>query len=146
MPFNIIWILWLAVFKWRILEMGTKQISAEICHHGGIKNISIPPSSYIKHFHLKSYASQLGNPFTTLHWHPTRKHISFSNRLPSIRTVRHRGVFDKRRAIRSAVKKIKEQDSIIFLMDLHILVPDTIIQLVRKVRFHYFENIGKVWT
>jgi hypothetical protein len=60
--------------------------------------------------------------------------------------VRHRGVFDKRRAIRSAVKKIKEQDSIIFLMDLHILVPDTIIQLVRKVRFHYFENIGKVWT
>ncbi|XP_028393943.1 uncharacterized protein LOC114518197 [Dendronephthya gigantea] len=54
------------------------------------------------------------------------------SRLPSIRTVRHRGAFDKRKAIRLATKKIKDKNSIIFLMDLHIIIPDTIIQLVRK--------------
>jgi hypothetical protein len=46
-------------------------------------------------------------------------------------------VFDKRRAIQSAVKKIKDENSIIFLMDLHIIAPVSIIQLVRKVRFLY---------
>ena len=56
-----------------------------------------------------------------------------SNRLPNIRSIRQRSVFDKRRAIQSAVKKIQDQNSIIFLMDLHIVVPHTMIQLVRKV-------------
>lgn len=54
------------------------------------------------------------------------------NRLPNIRTVRHFGVFHKAKAIQSAVDTIQDPNGIIFLMDLHILAPETIISLVRK--------------
>ena len=56
------------------------------------------------------------------------------SRLPSIRTVRQFGRFHKTKAIQSAVDTIHDENSIIFLMDLHILVPNTMISLVRKVR------------
>ena len=61
--------------------------------------------------------------------------IFFSrNRLPIIRTVRNFGKFHKTKAIQTAVDTIQDQNSIVFLMDLHILVPDTMMELVRKVR------------
>lgn len=64
------------------------------------------------------------------------------NGLTKYTVIKMNGVFHKTLAIREAVNSIQDQNSIVFLTDLHLDTPSTLFESVRKVRIYI--DLGQI--